>query len=61
MARYRRPKARKRTPIKRTKVYRNGMIQVGLLSIFGLILSMRTEAGMQFVSTVNNLVPGGKG
>lgn len=58
MARYRRP--RKRTPIKKTRVYRNGMIQVALLSVIGLSVALRTKPVQDLVATINNLVPGGQ-
>lgn len=58
MARYR--KKRARTPIKRTKTYRNGMIQSVLISIVGLSLALRTKPGRDLVATINNIVPGGQ-
>lgn len=59
MARYRKPK-RRRTPIKSTKTYRNGMIQVLLITIVGLSIGMRTKPVQDLVAMINNVVPGGQ-
>jgi hypothetical protein len=58
MARFKKSK-RRRTPIKKTRAYRNGMIQVMLISIIGLSVALRTKPGQDLVAGINNLIPGG--
>jgi hypothetical protein len=59
MARYRRS-ARRRTPIKNTKTYKKGMVQVLLLSIVGVSVALRTVMGRDLMTKLNDLIPGGK-